>query len=76
MKKNKLKILVNILFILLIGTFGFYFIKTIIDCISVANDIGTSFPWYTPLVINSLIFIIPVVLELVLFIYFYIRSKK
>ena len=36
MEKGKLKILVNILFVLLIGTFGFYLIKTVIDCISIA----------------------------------------
>ena len=76
MEKGKLKILVNILLVLLIGTFGFYLIKTIIDCISIANDMTTSFPWYTAIVMNSLIFIIPIVLELVLFIYFYIRSRR
>jgi len=47
MEKGKLKILVNILFVLLIGTFGFYLIKTVIDCISIANDMTTSFPWYS-----------------------------
>ena len=76
MKKNKLEILVKVFFVLLVLTLGTYVVKTIIDCINTYNDIATSFPWYTPFVINGMIFAIPFILELVLFIYFYIRSKK
>lgn len=76
MKKNKLEILVKVFFVLLVLTLGTYVVKTIIDCINTYNDIATSFPWYTPIVINGMIFAIPFILELVLFIYFYIRSKK
>lgn len=76
MKKNKLKILVKVFFVLLVLTLGIYVVKTIIECITTYNDIATSFPWYTPIVINGMIFAIPFILELVLFIYFHIRSKR
>ena len=76
MEKNKLKILVRVFFVLLVLTLGTYVVKTIFECINTYNDIATSFPWYTPIVINGMIFAIPVILELGLFIYFYIRSKK
>lgn len=76
MEKNRLKILVKVFFVLLVLTLGTYVVKTIIECINTYNDITTSFPWYTPIVINGMIFAIPFILELVLFIYFYIRSKR
>ena len=53
MQKNKLKILVIVLFFVLIITFGIYLVKTIIECINTYNDITTSFPWYTPILINN-----------------------
>lgn len=76
MKKNKIKILVKILFFLLILTLCFYIIKTIVDCINIYSDLTTSFPWYTPILFNSVLFVIPILLESVLLIYFYLRSKK
>lgn len=76
MKKNKIKILVKILFVLLILTLCFYIIKTIVECINVYNDVTTSFPWYTSILFNSVLFVIPILLESVLLIYFYLRSKK
>lgn len=76
MKKNKLKILVRLLFIILVVTVVTYFIKTTVECINTYNDIGTSFPWYTPILINSLIFVIPLLIETVVLVYFYIRLKQ
>lgn len=76
MEKNKIKILVKVLFVLVVLTFSFFLIKTIVECISIYNDVATSFPWYTPIVINSLIFTIPLIFEFLLLVYFYTRSKK
>ena len=76
MQKNKLKILVIVLFFVLITTFGIYLVKTIIECINTYNDITTSFPWYTPILINSLIFVIPLLIEILVLAYFYIRLKQ
>ena len=76
MQKNKLKILVRVLFGILIVTFAIYFIKTVIECINTYNDIATSFPWYTPIFINSLIFVIPLLIEILVLGYFYIRLKQ
>lgn len=76
MEKGKLKILVKILLCLLITTILAYVVITISGCINIYNDIYTSFPWYTPIVLNGMIFIIPILLESLLFIYFLIRSKK
>ena len=76
MQKNKLKILVKVLFFVLITTFVIYLVKTIIECINTYNDITTSFPWYTPILINSLIFVIPLLIEILVLGYFYIRLKQ
>ena len=75
MKKDKLKIIFKILIILLIITFIFFIIKTIYDVIELLNCKFCSAPWYTAIVINSVIFIIPIILELILIIYFYRRIK-
>ena len=76
MQKNKLTILVKVLIGMLIVTFATYLVKTVIECINTYNDIGTSFPWYTPILINSLIFVIPLLIETVVLVYFYIRSRQ
>mgnify|MGYP003317878284 CR=1 FL=1 len=76
MQKSKLTILVRVLFGILIVTLAIYFVKTVIECISTYNDIATSFPWYTPILINSLIFVIPLLIEILVLGYFYIRLKK
>lgn len=76
MQKNKLTILIKVLIGMLIVTFATYLVKTVIECINTYNDIATSFPWYTPIIINGLIFVIPLVIEIVVLVYFYIRLKK
>ena len=76
MQKSRLTILVRVLFFVLITTFGIYLVKTIIECINTYNDITTSFPWYTPILINSLIFVIPLLIEMLLLGYFYMRFKQ
>lgn len=76
MKKSKLSILVKVLFIILVVTLGIYLVKTVIECINIYNDITTSFPWYTPILMNSLIFVIPLLIEILVLVYFYIRLKK
>lgn len=76
MQKSKLTILVRVLFGILIVTFATYFVKTVIECINTYNDIATSFPWYTPILMNSLIFVIPLLIEIVVLGYFYIRLKQ
>jgi len=76
MKKNKLKILVSVLSSILIVTFATFLVKTLIECINTSNDIATSFPWYTPILMNSLIFVIPLLIEILVLWYFYIKLKQ
>lgn len=76
MEKNKLKVLVKVLLALLVLTLVTCVVKTIVDCINTCNNITASFPWYAPIVLNGIIFAIPFALELLLFAYFYVRSKK
>lgn len=76
MAKNKLLILVRVLFGLLVVTFVIFIVKTIIECINTYKDMATSFPWYTPIFMNCLIFVIPLLIEILLLGYFYIRLKQ
>ena len=76
MQKSKLTILVRVLFGILVVTFTIYFVKTVIECINTYNDMATSFPWYTPILMNSLIFVIPLLIEVLVLGYFYTRLKQ
>ena len=76
MQKNKITILIRVLFGILVTTFAIYFVKTVIECINTYNDVATSFPWYTPILMNGLIFAIPLLIEIIVLVYFYIRLKQ
>ena len=76
MQKNKITILIRVLFGILVTTFAIYFVKTVIECINTYNDVATSFPWYTPILMNCLIFAIPLLIEIIVLVYFYIRLKQ
>ena len=76
MEKSKITNLVRVLLVILTITFGIYLVKTVIECINTYNDIATSFPWYTPILMNSIIFVIPLLVEILLLGYFYIRLKQ
>ncbi len=76
MKKNVWEILF-ISFIVLLGvSFTTFVILTTINCINTYNDEFTSFPWYTPLIFNSIYFSIPLLIEIGLVIFFGIKYKK
>ena len=70
---KKLILLYKIITIILILTILCFIAKTIYDCITLANCDYCSAPWYTAILINTTIFIIPVLLEF--FICLFLRNK-
>ena len=76
MEKSKIRIYVVVFKILLLLTIAAYIIKTMINCISLYNCTYCSAPWYTAVILNSLLFAIPLLIETFVLVYFHKRLKK
>ncbi len=74
-KRKTLIILKWILFGINVSLLVLFIILNIINLINYNNYI-TSFPWYTYLIYSGLIFILPFILTLLLFLYFNYRLKE
>ena len=74
-RKNTEK-LKKIFFVLTIGLILTYVLHTAIEAISLYNCIACSAPWHTALIVNTLFYVIPISLLLVLYLYFYNKSKN
>ena len=69
MKKSKK---FKIALIVLIITTCVFMISTIADCIKIYNDRNvTSAPWTVGIIVNSAIFAVPIIVEIIVLIIFY-----
>lgn len=75
MSKNKLYYISLITGIMLVSTLIVFIICTIISCVKIANNISNSAPWWVGIITNFLYFFIPLIIEFILFLYFFIRYK-
>lgn len=57
LKKEKINLLLSFMIILLTAAFTF---KTVYDEIILLNNPSYSSPWYIPILVNLLIFVIPI----------------
>ena len=72
----KNKTLLKIIFIFFIATVLFCIGKTIYDCIVLLNCDYCSAPWYAALLLDIVIFFIPITVELILLFYLKKKIKK
>lgn len=73
MSKNKLYSLFTL--IILASTLIAFIICTIISCVKIANNISNSAPWWVGIITNLLYFLIPLIIEFILFLHFFKRYK-
>ena len=76
MEKNKLKLVAVISGVLLTITLLAYIMVSIITWINLDNNQTQAVPGYLSFVINLLYFGIPLLIELIVFMYFYIRFRS
>ena len=67
------KTLFKIILIFLIATVLFYLTKTVYDCVKLAKCFECSAPWYTALLLDTCVFIVPLSVES--FILFHLNKK-
>jgi hypothetical protein len=75
MKINKMRLGKYVSGISSLIMFVLYIVLSTYEAIVISNDITTSFPWYTPFVMYGMMIIIPLILSLGLFIYFFNKCK-
>jgi len=77
MKKTKLKKISIFTFVILIITLIAAIVFMVFSCVDLyINRMITSFPWYSGIHLTMIYFGIPIIIEVVFFLYFYIRYKK
>mgnify|MGYP003290967415 FL=1 len=51
-------------------------INMVVGVINILGNVGTSFPWYTPIVFTLIYYSVPLVLIFLIYIFFKMKEKK